>query len=127
MRLERKYREAGAGLVEAVVSALVLSVVSLGLVEVLGVGDLWSLQGRNRQTATLLADEALERVSSLPYAQIGDTTYTRRVGALSYCLDVIVREDLPDADVKSIEASVRWQTASSPQGCVTLGTLRSRR
>lgn len=83
------------------------------------VGDLLShhirMQGTNGTTTTAisLAEEELEDIRALDYADITSRWAVQVVGGISYGLQTNVAADWPEANMKTIQTTVTW---SEPSG-----------
>jgi Tfp pilus assembly protein PilV len=116
-------RARGAGLVEVIVSTLLLSLVALGLVEFFAKGRFWFDQEEDKRVATLLAQEAMERTLAAGYPAIQSWAEERTVSRLPYTLRVAVLEDVPEPQIKTIRATVQWTAAAGAPRSVSLATL----
>jgi Tfp pilus assembly protein PilV len=115
--------ESGASLLEIVIAALIVTIVSVGMVEFFARGRANFDQEERKRVATLLAQEALERAVAMPYAAIGNSTQTRVVSGKSYEVVVTSQVDVPEADIKTIRATVTWQARPTVTRTVDLTTM----
>ncbi len=116
-------RERGAGLIEVVIATLILTLVSLALVEFFAKGRIWFDQEERKRVATALAQEALERTTAAPYAEIASWQELRRISSLPYTINVTVRTDVPEVGLKTIQAVVSWPATPTAARNVSLATM----
>ena len=123
-RLGRELPQSGSSLVEVIVATLILSIVSLGSVEVFANGHLWAGRSGDNQAATLLAQEAMEKTVAVPYAQISAWSDARVIGRTSFSIVVTVQSDVPETGVKTIQSTVSWQVMTGVNNSVTFSSMR---
>jgi Tfp pilus assembly protein PilV len=58
--------------------------------------------------AYALAAEEVERIRSLPFAEMTGDSHTEEKGAIVFEVDSSVRSDTPGPNMNSVEVSVRW-------------------
>jgi Tfp pilus assembly protein PilV len=113
----------GVGLLEIVVATLILGVITLGFGQFLARGRYWFDQEERKRVATLLAQEALERTSALPYAQIGPWTERRVIASIPYAINVTTQSNVPETEMQTVRCIVTWPATPLTQRSVSLATL----
>jgi Tfp pilus assembly protein PilV len=104
------------------VATLILAIVALGMVEFFAKGRMGFNREEHKRTATLLAQEALERTVALPYDQIDPWGEQRTIGSVSYRITVTTQPDAPDPDIKTVLCAVTWQATPTVRGNALLAT-----
>jgi len=113
----------GASLIEILVATLILSIVALGMAEFFAKGRMGFDQEERKRVATLLAQEAMERTTARPYAEIAPWAEQRTVAHVRYAINVTNQTDVPEASIKTVRSTVTWQATPSAQRSVSLATL----
>ena len=112
----------GASLVEIMIAVLILSFVSLGMVEFFASGRIGFDREEHRRVATLLAQEALERTVALPFPQITTWSEQRTVSRVVYTTMVTSQNNAPDIGMKTVQSSVTWNATPTSTRTVSLLT-----
>lgn len=103
----------GASLIEIIIATLILGLVSIGMVEFFARGGLGFDREERKRVAVLLAQEALERTLARPYPAIATWNENRTVGGVDYAITVTSTEDVPEDDIKMLEATVVWNVTAT--------------
>jgi len=123
-RLNRsRASHAGSSLLEVMIAAFLVGVVSLMMVEFFARGRYSIDQEERKRAATLLAQDALEKATATQYALIDDWNEQRTVANVQYTIAVTVQDDNPDPGTKSVQSSVTWLAAGGTPRNVTLNTF----
>jgi len=122
-RIRRLFGQRGASLIEIVIATLILSFISISMVEFFYKGRAGFDQEEHKRVAVLLAQEALERTVSLPYASIGPWNQARSVSAVDYAIAVTMQADTPENDMKTVRCTVTWDARPNVPRSVTLSTF----
>jgi len=122
-RVRPRTFESGSSILEVMIAAFLVGVVSLMLVEFFARGRYSIDQEERKRTATLLAQDALEQATATNYALIDNWNEQRTVANVQYAIAVTVDEDAPDPGMKSVQSSVTWQAAGGTPRNVTLNTI----
>jgi len=116
-------RQGGSSLAEIVVATLILGLVAIGISQFFARGRTWFDQEEHKRVATLLAQEALERTTAEPYAQVAPWAEERSIASVSYAIAVAVQDDSPEAELKTVRCVVTWQALPASERTVSLATL----
>jgi Tfp pilus assembly protein PilV len=115
--------QSGASLVEIVVATFILSIVAIGMAEFFAGGRLAFDQEEHKRVATLLAQEALERTTALPYVNIASWSETRTIDHVDYSIAVTAIENLPQPDIITLECDVTWDAVPTGTRTASLVTF----
>lgn len=119
----RRAAAAGSSILEVMIAAFLVGVISLMMVEFFARGRYSIDQEERKRTATLLAQDALEQATASNYALVANWNEQRTVANVQYTIAVTVEEDEPDPGMKSVQSSVTWQAAGGTARNVTLNTI----
>lgn len=113
----------GASLIEIIIATLILGLVSIGMVEFFARGGLGFDREERKRVAVLLAQEALERTLARPYPAIATWSENRTVGGVNYAITVTSTEDMPEDEIKTLDATVVWNVTAAATRNATLTTF----
>ncbi len=113
----------GMTLIEIMVATLILSIVTIGMVEFFAHGRMGLEQEERKRAATLLAQEALERTVAQPYELIDPWTEQRLVGSTTYTVTVAIQQNAPEMDMKAIACAVTWDIDATNERTALLTTF----
>jgi len=114
--MRRRRNSRGSSLLEVLAAVSLFSLVASG-VGVLAIGSIrQTATNRQGTAAAMLAQERLEELRGLSYAQLLPYSTTRVVNGLTYTIGHSVLEDNPAAGMKTITATVSW---AGPGGAKT--------
>jgi Tfp pilus assembly protein PilV len=120
----RRFRNrSGSSLLEIIIATLLVSITVLALVAFFAKGRVWFDHEEHKRVATLLAQEAMERSVSMPFAQILPWQEQRTVAMVRYSIAVTMEENTPEPDMKTVRSRVTWSATPSAQRSVSLATL----
>ncbi len=122
-RNTRRSRAAGVGLLEVMIATLILGLVSVGMVEFFAKGRTWFDQEERKRVAALLAQDALERTLAQGFGGASGWEDDRRVASVPYAIEVEVLDDEPEADIKTITATVSWPAGREATRQVRLASM----
>lgn len=122
-RARRKAAEHGSSLLEVMIGVLILSIVSVAMSVFFARGRFMFDQEERKRAGTLIAQQALEQVKGMTYADVGAWSDTLVIANITYDLAVSVQTGAPAADMKTVRAVTTWQVRPSVDRSVSLVTL----
>jgi len=109
----RRGRPRGFSLLE-VLSAMTLFALVASAIGALATGSMrHTIRNRHATAAAMLAQQRLEDLRALAYADIAGGTSTATVGGQSFSVGTSVLADAPGANMKTITVTVSW---TGPEG-----------
>lgn len=115
--------EVGATLIELIIAAFLVGVVSIGMVEFFARGRAAFDQEESKREATLLGQQALERAVATDYAALSSWNETRTVAATDFAIAVTVQNNVPEAEMKRVQVAVTWDAVPGVSRSITLSTM----
>lgn len=104
------------------IGALIVAIIAIQMVAFFARGRHWFDQEERKRVATLIAQEALEQISSADYADVASWTKYRTVSGVSYETSVIVVNDDPKPDMKTVRVVVSWPASASDDRTLSIST-----
>jgi prepilin-type N-terminal cleavage/methylation domain-containing protein len=105
----RRRGQEGVSLLESLAAISLFAIVASGTATMAGTLLRHTANNRQSTAAAMLAQEELERVRGLQYADIQDASKTRVMAGKTYDVATTVQTDSPAAGMKRIRVIVTWE------------------
>lgn len=107
----KRLRSRGFTLIELLVSMSLFSLVASGIGALAAQSMVRTAENRHATAATLLAQQELERLRGLEYADVVASSTTKTMGYQSFTVATGVLNNSPAANMKKITITVNWRGA----------------
>jgi prepilin-type N-terminal cleavage/methylation domain-containing protein len=111
--MKSRRRSRGVSLIEVLVAVSLFALVGSAVGVLATSSMVHTIRNKHSTAATMLAQERLETLRGLPYADIVSSSGTSTVGGQLYTISTGVLSDNPAAGMKRITITVNW---SGPEG-----------
>jgi type II secretory pathway pseudopilin PulG len=118
----RRQRQRGSTLLEAMIGALIVAIISIQMIAFFARGRQWFDQEEHKRVATLIAQEALEQAASADYVDVVPWTKHRTVAGIRYETTVTVLNNVPETDMKTVRVVVSWPATATSDRTVSIST-----
>ena len=108
------HRDGGFTLIEVMIGMVILTIISLGLMSLTVSTIKGSTFSHKMTTATTLAQDKIEQIKRLGYANAGTVAGTEAYGAITnfsaFKRVTQVQNDTPATNVKTVTVTVSWES-----------------
>jgi Tfp pilus assembly protein PilV len=108
MSCDRHRNQRGTTLIEAVVAVGLFAIGAATMSKLMAEQMRMQVTNGTATTAIALAEQELEDIRALDYAEIASRSAEAVVGRITYKRDTIVQNDRPGPNMKTVTATVRW-------------------
>ena len=99
-----------------------MAIIAIQMVAFFARGRHWFDQEERKRVATLIAQEALEQVSSADYVTVTSWTKFRTVSGVPYETSVIVQDNVPETNMKTVKVVVSWPASPTDDRTLSIST-----
>ena len=111
--MKNRRRQQGVSLLEVLAAMVLFALVASAVGALATQSMVHTTRNRHSTSAALCAQQELERLRGLPYAQMASRTTTMTMGGQSFSVASTVQADTPVANVATITVTVTW---TGPEG-----------